>query len=120
MEFLDGTVLIGIATLDGNGNATFSLDDLEAGSHTITVDYCCDDNFNVSTSGSVTVQVSPAALTVTASDVTMTYADGTTLDDFTGFTSSGLQGSDAIDSVSLAANATTSTSDNWNAGEAGP
>jgi hypothetical protein len=46
----------------------------------------------------------------------MSYADGTTLDGTYGFSAVGLLGDDAIDSVTLGTNATTSTSSNWNAG----
>ena len=46
----------------------------------------------------------------------MTYADGTTLNTTTGFTTSGLLGSDTVTSATLATNATLSTSGNWNAG----
>ena len=63
-----------------------------------------------------TANITKAALTITASDVSMTYADGTALNGASGFTSSGLQGGDAVDSVTLTTNATTSSSGNWNAG----
>ncbi len=65
---------------------------------------------------SSTANITAAGLTVTAKNVSMTYADGTTLNGTTGFTVAGLLGSDSVSSVTLATNATTSTSGNWNAG----
>ncbi len=53
---------------------------------------------------------------MTAKNVSMTYADGTTLNGTTGFTVAGLLGSDSVSSVNLATNASLSTSGNWNAG----
>ena len=60
--------------------------------------------------------VNPADLLITARSVSMTYADGTTLNTTGGFTTSGLVNSDSVSSVSLATSASTSTSGNWNAG----
>jgi trimeric autotransporter adhesin len=73
-------------------------------------------NYTLTQPTGLTANITPASLTVTAKNVNMTYADGTTFNTSTGFTTSGLLGSDAVNSVSLATNATTSTSLNWNAG----
>ena len=61
--------------------------------------------------------ITPAPLTITAKNVSMTYGDGTTLDDSNGFTHTGLQNGDTVGSVTLLTpNATISSSLNYNAG----
>ncbi len=74
-------------------------------------------DYSLSQPANSTANITAAGLTVTARNVNMTYADGTTLNTSSGFTTSGLLGSDSVSSVSLATNATTSTSSNWNAGK---
>jgi trimeric autotransporter adhesin len=73
-------------------------------------------DYSFSQPASSTANITPASLTVTAKNVNMIYADGTTLNGTTGFTTAGLLGSDTVSSVSLASNATLSGSGNWNAG----
>ena len=63
-----------------------------------------------------TPPVTNGNLAITVSNVTMTYADGTTLNGISGYTSSGLQSGDTIDSVTLTTDATVSGSGNWNVG----
>jgi len=126
VDFYDSTtgIDLGTATLqtvNGQQVATISTAALAAGSHTIVANYLGDSTFLSSqdsgtTGNTITQNVNPAALTITATDVTMTYADGTTFNDSTGFTESGLLGGDTISSVSLATNASLSTSGNWNVG----
>ena len=70
-------------------------------------------NYNFNTTTTALADITARDLTVTANDQTQTYADGNNLTQ--GFTSSGLQGTDAIDTVDLITNATLSTSGNWNA-----
>jgi MBG domain (YGX type)/YDG domain len=86
------------------GNYAIGQGSLTAGSN-YTIDYT-SANFTINT----------AMLTITAKNVSMTYADGTTLNTGSGFTESGLVSGDAITSVSLATNASLSSSGNWNAG----
>src|SRR5262249_49008151 len=73
-------------------------------------------NYALSQPATPTASITPADLSITAANVTMTYADGTTLNGSSGFTSTGLFGDDSISSVSLATNATLSGSGHWNAG----
>ncbi len=68
------------------------------------------------TQPALTANITARGLSITASNVSMVYADGTTLDGATGFSSVGLQNGETIGSVTLATNATTSTSGNWNTG----
>ena len=69
------------------------------------------------TQPSTTANITAAGLTVTASNVSGTYgtSSANTLNGTTGFSSSGLQGGQTIGSVTLATNATSSTSGNYNA-----
>jgi alpha-tubulin suppressor-like RCC1 family protein len=53
-----------VETLDGSGEATFTVDGLEIGSHTLTVDYPGDTNHAASTT-TITVEVTPAAVSIT-------------------------------------------------------
>src|SRR5262249_54236310 len=56
VSFYDSTTLLGTATLNASGVATFT-DTLSAGTHTVTATYTGDANFNRSTSTGVTVTV---------------------------------------------------------------
>lgn len=69
-------------------------------------------NYNIHYVGGQ-LTVNPAALTITANNVTMTYGDG---NNFNGYKVKGLVNGDSISSVNLATNATSSGSGNWNAG----
>ncbi|HVX09889.1 MAG TPA: MBG domain-containing protein [Pirellulales bacterium] len=53
---------------------------------------------------------------MTVSNINMTYADGTSLNGSSGFTTSGLLGSDVVSSVTLTTNASLSGSSRWNVG----
>ena len=63
-------------------------------------------NYSLSQPATSTANITAAGLTVTAKNVSMTYADGTTLNGTTGFTVSGLQGSDSVTSATLSTSAT--------------
>jgi hypothetical protein len=74
------------------------------------------DAANYTTATDLTADISAASLTITAKNVGMTYADGTTLNDSHGFTTSGLVGSDSVSSLTLTTDATLSGSGNWSVG----
>ena len=65
VTFYDGMTAIGMATLDGSGEATFSTSVLGLGSHQITASYNGDANFLTSASSATTQTVGQAATTVT-------------------------------------------------------
>ncbi len=70
------------------------------------------NNYTISYTGA-DFTITKKALTITASNVSGTYAS-ISLDGATGFTSSGLNGAETIGSVTLTSNATLSTSGNFN------
>lgn len=59
VTFEEGTTVLGTATVDANGHATFTTAALPVGSDSITAVYGSDGLFAGSTSASVTVQVTP-------------------------------------------------------------
>jgi len=99
---------------DASGNQ-LSAPPTDVGSYSVQVSFPGSQDYTSATE-TVSFAITPAELTVTANDVTMTYADGTQLDDVNGFTVSGLVGSDSVSSVTLTTNATINNSDNWDAG----
>jgi hypothetical protein len=58
--FMDGDTVLGTATLDANGHATFTISDLAVGHHSIMAVYTGDDNFMGSTSPVVDQVVMPS------------------------------------------------------------
>ena len=71
MEFKDGDLLIGSATLSGSGQASLTTSNLATGTHAITATYSGDSNFNPSTSSVLTQTVNAttnATTTVLASN----------------------------------------------------
>lgn len=101
VSLLEGTQALAQATLDANGNATFSLPSLAAGTHTLTLNYAGDSNFLAgSTAGSVVIAITdvtpalPAASQTIAAGGTATYTlNLTPVASFSGtasFTCSGL------------------------------
>jgi hypothetical protein len=64
VAFFDGTANIGSAALDGSGHATFTTSALNAGGHTITVQYGGDGNF-IGSAGSLPAQTVNQASTTT-------------------------------------------------------
>src|SRR5262249_19164981 len=93
VSLTNGSAAFGDANV-GNGKAVtfsgYSISGADAG------------NYSLSQPASSTANITPAGLTITAMNVSMVYADGTTLNGTTGFTTSGLLGSDSVTSVSLA------------------
>ena len=73
VNFMDGSSVLGTATVDGSGRATLTTSLLAAGSHTITAVYAGATGFNGSVSEGVTQTVTPAPLTITAINTTRTY-----------------------------------------------
>src|SRR5262249_27447257 len=63
VEFLDGSTVLGTASLNGSGGASISIAALAVGGHPITAEYLGDDNFSGSTSSDTTQVVSPANTT---------------------------------------------------------
>lgn len=57
VTFKDGTTTLGISTLDGSGNATFTTSTLAVASHSITAAYNGSATFNPSTSSALTQTV---------------------------------------------------------------
>ncbi|WP_298270670.1 GLUG motif-containing protein [Geobacter sp.] len=68
--------------------------------------YSDQQGYDITVSGDSSLTITPAALTVTASDATKTYGQTPTL---SAFTSSGLQNGETIGSVTLASAGTTAT-----------
>uniref|UniRef100_UPI0005275494 Ig-like domain-containing protein n=1 Tax=Streptomyces novaecaesareae TaxID=68244 RepID=UPI0005275494 len=87
VSFFDGIVLVGTATLDAGGTATFTTSDLGVGIHALTAVYSGDSAFNGSTSpASVFGQPKVLTATVTATAPgagtptgTVSFFDGVTL-----------------------------------------
>jgi len=69
VTFFDGATPLGPVTLNPTGIATFTTSSLVAGSHSITAVYAPSGNFLGSTSSPLTQTVTPAALSVTANNV---------------------------------------------------
>jgi hypothetical protein len=57
VEFLDGTTVLGIVAVNGQGTATFTTRTLARGSHGITAVYLGTTNFNGNTSGAVSLTI---------------------------------------------------------------
>jgi Tol biopolymer transport system component len=70
VTFFDGTAPLGPVTLNPAGIATFATSSLVAGSHSITASYAPSGNFIGSTSSPLAQTVTPAALSITANNVT--------------------------------------------------
>ena len=86
VQFFDGAVSLGTATVDGFGFAALSLSgtaSLPVGSHTITAVYSGNTDFNPVTSTSLTYAVTPAtnavAIAVSSSRNPSVYGDAVTL-----------------------------------------
>ncbi|MFZ0806066.1 MAG: Ig-like domain-containing protein, partial [Candidatus Sulfotelmatobacter sp.] len=71
ISFLDGSTQIGSSSLSG-GLATFSISTLAAGSHNITAVYSGDENYNASTSSTVSEVVSAAGFNLSSTALTPT------------------------------------------------
>ncbi len=68
VTFRDGTSILGVATLDSFGTATYQTAALTAGTHPIIVDYAGDSSFLASTSGAFSAVIDPAATMTTVSE----------------------------------------------------
>ena len=75
VTFTDGSLTLGSASLTGSApfTATFTTSLLSAGSHSIKATFGGDSIFDVSPSTPISVQVNPAALTVTAANASKLY-----------------------------------------------
>jgi len=62
VTFLDGTSVLGTATLDSSGIATFSTASLSAGSHSLTASYAGDSGSEASVSPALTETINAAAI----------------------------------------------------------
>src|SRR5581483_3433104 len=67
VNFLDGMTSLGTLTLDASGHATLATNLLTVGTHSITITYSGDGNFNASTSPALTQTVNKSPTTVTLS-----------------------------------------------------
>lgn len=68
VSFSDGAAVLGSATLDNNGVATFTTSALTAGSHTITASYGGDANFSEGSSSQIqVVRKIPTGISLTSS-----------------------------------------------------
>ena len=61
VAFLDGSVTLGVADLDQNGNATFDTTALQAGKHQLSASYLGTPSASASVSGTLDMQVDQAA-----------------------------------------------------------
>ena len=74
------------------------------------------EDYTLTSPPSPSANIDQAPLTITATNVSMTYADGTTLNGSIDFTADGLAPGDSITAVNLTTDATFSSSRNYNAG----
>jgi hypothetical protein len=63
VTFKDGTTVLGLGTVDGAGQATFTTSSLSADTHSITAQYSGDGNFSSSTSAALNQLVNQAGST---------------------------------------------------------
>ncbi|HZQ45680.1 MAG TPA: Ig-like domain repeat protein, partial [Verrucomicrobiae bacterium] len=104
VQFYDNGVALGSPVTVSGGTASYITSTLSAGNHPITASYSGITGYSGSTTaGSSVQQVSATALSITASPQTKTYGTLLTFGSgSTNFTSSGLQNSEGIGSVTLA------------------
>ena len=80
IEFFDGSVSLGVATLDGYGIATLNIDTLGVGTHAITTVYSGDTQNDASTSAASTLTIGKAGSATTLDVVAdSTFGDSVTL-----------------------------------------
>jgi hypothetical protein len=80
VTFYDGATVIGTGTLDGSGNATMSISSLVVGSHSISVQYGGDSNFNAATSAAITQTVGSVSATVSVTSTANPSTFGQSID----------------------------------------
>src|SRR5438552_7466850 len=68
VTFFDGASTLGTGTLDANGNATLSVTNFTAGSHSLTASYASDGTYASSTSPDYTQTVNTTATTTALSN----------------------------------------------------
>jgi len=95
VTLLDGTTSLGQQTLDANAQATFSLSNLPAGQHSLSVSYSGDDNFLPATSSVLTQSIVDFQLAVPAASQAVT-AGGNATYNLTILPAGGLTGSISI------------------------
>ena len=76
VSFLNGTVSLGTATLNGSGVATLSLPSLSAGSYSVIASYSGDTNYATGVSSAVALQVSAAVTTPPLTTIPPTTGSG--------------------------------------------
>jgi hypothetical protein len=76
VTLMDGSTSLGQQTLDSSGQAVFSLSNLSAGQHTLTVAYAGDSNFNAVTSSTFSQSITDLQLAFTTASQTIS-AGGT-------------------------------------------
>ncbi len=98
VTFKDGAVVLGTATLNGSGQATWTTSNLSASGspHSLTAVYGGNGSFSSSTSSALSQVVNRKALTVTGAAVTSKVYDGTTAATITGAALSGVVSGDSV------------------------
>jgi uncharacterized protein (TIGR03118 family) len=66
VEFLDGTTSLGTSPIDGEGVATFRINTLAAGPHTLTASYDGDGKFGASTSARAPIDIANPDFSIAA------------------------------------------------------
>ncbi len=69
VTFMEGTTVLGKASLDGTGSATLSTANLAVGSHNVSVTYAGDTNFVASTSNALTETVNRNSISISLTSV---------------------------------------------------
>jgi hypothetical protein len=81
VSFVNGTAVADSTqnpvVLDANGNATFTTENLAAGTYNLTAVYNGDQNFSTVTSPTITFQVIPPSILITAAPPTLSLTPGT-------------------------------------------
>src|SRR5207302_7039309 len=98
----DGATVLAVPTLDLAGSATFTVDPFTAaafGTHSYSVEFLGDATHAPST-GTLSLDVTPAPVTVTANNATKVYGNTVTFAG-TEFVATGLLNGDTIGSVTL-------------------
>ena len=115
--FVNGDTAASLTTLPTLSTTATASSDVAGNPYSISASGAVDPDYSISyVAGTLTV--TPAPLTITASNQNKTYGFGGTSAALgtSAFTDSGLLGSDSVSSVMLATNATLSGSSNYNAG----
>ncbi|HKF21905.1 MAG TPA: MBG domain-containing protein [Candidatus Angelobacter sp.] len=75
LAFQEGSTPLSTVSLDASGTASLTLNSLAAGTHSFTASFQGGGGFGASTSDVLPVTVTPAPLTITADNKTMTFGD---------------------------------------------